>query len=211
MRSVLILVATMASFAVMPERSDAQIFRRTVTRQFRVIPNQVVPKQTTPAPVFAPPVVVQSPPVVVRSTPVYTQSSVVVPQACTGPTCNPTPSPVVPTSVTLASVSSDLTVSESSDSFRRTLVKAVQSAAKSGKINRRQAFRLRVALFSPAFQEACKDVCIAQIAFSGEASDAVPVSADGTIERDGIDWDGLADFLERIVPIILQLISLFGD
>ena len=38
----------------------------------------------------------------------------------------------------------------------------------------------------------------------------VPMNADGVVERSNIDWDALLEFLEKLVPIIMQIISIFG-
>lgn len=94
--------------------------------------------------------------------------------------------------------------------FRRTLVAAAQKAAQKGEISRRDALKIRVASFSPAFLERVEDLCVVQMAMSGEDEDAIPRDADGAIDRASINWEGLAAFLERILPLILQLIAAFG-
>lgn len=33
---------------------------------------------------------------------------------------------------------------------------------------------------------------------------------DSSFKGDGVDWDSLLDFIERVLPLILKLISLFG-
>lgn len=99
---------------------------------------------------------------------------------------------------------------EMAGSFRREFLQATRSAARKGDITRAEAIKLRVASFSPAFLEEAKRLCVVQIAFSGEDSPHVPVKDDGAIDVDGIDWEGLAAFLERILPLILQLLAAFG-
>ena len=48
------------------------------------------------------------------------------------------------------------------------------------------------------------------MAFSGQAGDHLPTNADGTIDTDGIDWDGLAGFLEKVIPLVLSILKAFG-
>lgn len=104
-----------------------------------------------------------------------------------------------------------LTAAENSTGFRRALIKAAQKAARDGEIDRRDALRIRIACFSPAFVQAAEDLCVVQMAFSGDdAADGLPRNAGGEIDRTAIDWDGFASFLERILPVILQLIAAFG-
>jgi len=95
-------------------------------------------------------------------------------------------------------------------SFRRELAKAIQAARKSGKIDGKTAVRLRAAILSPAFQEAAREMAVTQMAFSGEVSEHVPFDEEGAIEAEGIDWEGLARFLEAFIPLLLQLLNAFG-
>jgi hypothetical protein len=96
------------------------------------------------------------------------------------------------------------------DPFRKTLAKAIADARKKGTINLRDAVKLRVAMMSPAFIERAKELAVTQVAFSGIESEDVPIDADGAIEVDGINWEGLAVFLEKLVPLILALLKAFG-
>lgn len=109
-------------------------------------------------------------------------------------------------------LSSDIqpSVLASKDRFRRSLLKAIASARKKGEINGRQAIRLRVASFSPAFLERAEELAVVQMVFSGESDDAIPRTDDGKVDKTSIDWDAFASFLERLLPLILQLISAFG-
>ena len=95
-------------------------------------------------------------------------------------------------------------------SFRRQLIEASQKAVAKGEISRRDALKIRVASFSPAFLERAEELCVVQMAMSGENEDAIPRDETGTIDRASINWEGLAAFLERILPLILQLIAAFG-
>lgn len=92
--------------------------------------------------------------------------------------------------------------------FHRSMLQAIVRARQDDKITRRDAVRLRVALWSPAFRDAAEDLAIIQMAFSGDAG--VPVNDDGSIDRSRIDWEALLSFLERLLPLILQLINGLG-
>jgi hypothetical protein len=104
----------------------------------------------------------------------------------------------------------DFVVETSEKGFRRSLLKAISDARKAKTITPREALRLRVASFSPAFLEQAEELCIVQMAMSEEGQDYLKMSADGTIDKTAIDWEGLAGFLERIIPILLQLFKAFG-
>ncbi|QEF98169.1 hypothetical protein Mal15_22170 [Stieleria maiorica] len=113
--------------------------------------------------------------------------------------------------LTFTSMSDHFIETEATDGFRRSVIKAARAAAKSGTITRRDALRIRVAMFSPAFREQAQDLCVVQMAFSGEAAaDELPRKANGEIDQAAIDWDQFASFLERIIPIILDLLIAFG-
>lgn len=96
------------------------------------------------------------------------------------------------------------------ESFKPTLLKAISDARKSGKLTLRESVRLRAACLSPAFVERAHELAVTQMAFSGEASDAVPMSEDGVIQVEGINWEGLAKFLEVFVPLLINLLKAFG-
>jgi hypothetical protein len=101
----------------------------------------------------------------------------------------------------------DVVQEVSENKFRRALLKAAQTAAANKEISRVQVIQLRVASLSPAFLAQAERLAVVQMAFSGEE---VPTDADGKIEVSRIDWEGLAAFLERIIPLILKLIDLFA-
>jgi len=96
------------------------------------------------------------------------------------------------------------------EGFRINLSKAIVEQRKAGKITTRDAVRLRVAMLSPAFQDRAMDLAVAQVAFSGDVADAVPVDDEGVVQVDGINWAGLAKFLEALVPLLLTLLKAFG-
>ena len=99
-------------------------------------------------------------------------------------------------------------VQEARGTFRSALGTAIRKAAKEKKITRAEALRLRVAMLSPAFRKHAEDLAVIQMAFSG--SDLVPFDAEGRVERGSIDWDAFAAFLERIIPLLLDLLLKLG-
>lgn len=97
---------------------------------------------------------------------------------------------------------------EAQTSFHRNVIKAAMELHKKGEIKRGQLLRLRICMLSPAFRNSAEELAITQMVFSG--AENVPMNEDGVVERSQIDWDALLEFLEKLVPIILQIISIFG-
>lgn len=100
-------------------------------------------------------------------------------------------------------------VREAQTAFHRTVVQAAIKAAKAGEIKRVDVVRLRVAMMSPAFRQHAEDLAVMQMSASG--SDNTPIGADGKVDRASIDWEKLLAFLEKLLPLILQLIDAFGS
>jgi hypothetical protein len=97
---------------------------------------------------------------------------------------------------------------------KRSLQKLIQEEAaikaqREGQLKRTDVLRLRVAMLSPAFRAQAEELCLVQIAASGEET-PFEYADDGTIIRTAIDWEGLAAFLEKVVPLILTLLKAFG-
>jgi hypothetical protein len=93
------------------------------------------------------------------------------------------------------------------ESFRKSVIKAAQSLQQKGELKRSEVVKLRVALLSPSFRQRAEDLAVIQMSASGED---VPVDENGLIQRANIDWDKLLAFLEKLIPIILQLITAFS-
>ena len=87
--------------------------------------------------------------------------------------------------------------------FQKELVKAVRAQRKAKNLSAAQAIRLRVAITSPAFAKRAEDLAVIQMAFS----DDVPRTETGAIDRAGINWEGLAKFLQALLPLLLQLLE----
>lgn len=101
------------------------------------------------------------------------------------------------------------TVEADGGKFHRAVIQAAIAARKAGTINRPQLMRLRVAMLSPAFRAQAEDLALIQVVSSGEDL-PFDLAEDGSIIRASINWEGLASFLERLVPIILMLLKAFG-
>jgi hypothetical protein len=99
-------------------------------------------------------------------------------------------------------------VAEARSDFHRALIVAARNRVKAGEMSRRDLMRLRIAMLSPAFAEHAEDLAVIQMSASG--SDDVPLDASGQVDRARIDWEAIAAFLERLVPLIIQLIGIFG-
>lgn len=83
--------------------------------------------------------------------------------------------------------------------FRRALKKATQNQVAEGKLTKAQAALLNGLSFFPSRADAM------MAAIHDAAID------EGLATTQAIDWDGLIGFIERLMPIILQLIELFGS
>lgn len=95
--------------------------------------------------------------------------------------------------------------------FRKTIIQAATKAFGEGEITRKQLLKIRLGTLSPAVLTKIEDVAIMQMAASGEdLSGIVEVNSDGKINRASIDWNNLIDFVERLIPIILQIIQIFA-
>lgn len=86
------------------------------------------------------------------------------------------------------------------ENFRPQLIEAAKKAG----LSAREVLRVRIRTLAPSVLEQCHDLCICE----GRASGAIPMeSADNPV---GVDWAALADFLVKIMPLILQVLALFG-
>lgn len=111
-------------------------------------------------------------------------------------------------------------VREASDNFHREVIRAAVKARKAGTIKRRDVLRLRVAMMSPGFRKHAEDLAVIQLSTSGEGKILtgpnrrivdLPIGTDGRVDRGKIDWEAIAGFLERLIPLILKLIDAFAS
>ncbi len=86
--------------------------------------------------------------------------------------------------------------------FWDTYCEAVETARKEKRITKAQALRLKVS--GTVRRRKLRSYCSQQAASAGLVRDA----AAG--ERDGFDWESLLAFIKELLPVILQLISIFG-
>lgn len=95
--------------------------------------------------------------------------------------------------------------------FRTAIFRAVREARKNRSITARDAMRIRVALFSPSFRQHAEDLAITQMAFfDGEGVPELTREVSGKVDRTAINWDGLASFLERLLPLLMELLNAFA-
>ena len=104
-----------------------------------------------------------------------------------------------------------LEVNEAEKPFHRELIRAAVRTSKKADsgVSRRDVIRLRVAMLSPAFRESAEELAVVQLYFNGSE---LPANPDGSIAVDEIKWDSSdwAAFLEKLVPIVLALLKIFG-
>lgn len=92
--------------------------------------------------------------------------------------------------------------------FARAVAKAARKMRREGKITRLQQIRLRVAMLSPAFRQHAQELAVIQMAYSGAE---VPTLDDGKIDVASINFEGLLDFIERLIPLIMKLMEIFSQ
>lgn len=94
--------------------------------------------------------------------------------------------------------------------FSKNVIQAAVTAQKKGQIKRAQLWQIRLAMLSPSVRAQAEDLVVMELSASG-LEGMYTLDADGKIDRASIDWDQLLTFLEKLIPIILDLIKLFAD
>lgn len=107
-----------------------------------------------------------------------------------------------------ATASSEVSASKKSD-FSSVVIQAAVSAQRKGQIKRAQLWQIRLAMLSPSVRSQAEDLVVMELAASG-IEGVYTLDADGKIDRSSIDWDQLLAFIEKLIPIILDLIKLFA-
>jgi hypothetical protein len=92
--------------------------------------------------------------------------------------------------------------------FHRSLIKAGKIAVREGRLRRGELVRLRFAMMSPAFRKNAEDLAVGQMYWSGVGE--IPMTPDGAVDRAQIDWDAIIAFLEKLIPLLLKLITAIG-
>lgn len=97
--------------------------------------------------------------------------------------------------------------------FNIVMNRAIAKQARAGTITRRQGMRLRIAMLSPAFEREARDLIVTQMYYGVDEASApfLPLDADGKVEVGRIDWEAIAAFIERMIPVLLQLLEIFGS
>ena len=81
--------------------------------------------------------------------------------------------------------------------FEREARRALRQAVLQGRVNRADARLFRLGLFMPGVRRELEQLAAAQLATEGETL--------------GRDWSGFAEFLERIIPLLVQaFLEIFG-
>ena len=94
------------------------------------------------------------------------------------------------------------------NSFRAAMRKATTKARQNGTITVKQALRIKVAMFSPAFRTVAEDLAVIQMAFyDGDDAPELKRTDSGSVDRTAINWEGFLAFLERLIPLLLQLLD----
>jgi hypothetical protein len=86
--------------------------------------------------------------------------------------------------------------------FRKTLIKAAEEAQASGEITRGELFRLRFASLRPQVAAQMEKCCAEQATSEGLMPAAGNLNA--------FDWTQLLAFIKELLPLILQIISIFS-
>ena len=86
--------------------------------------------------------------------------------------------------------------------FWQAFSEAVEQARKEKRITKAQAARLKIS--GTVRRKKLRAYCSQQAASAGLVRDAA------VGERDGFDWESLLAFIKELLPVILQLISIFG-
>lgn len=89
------------------------------------------------------------------------------------------------------------------DAFHKNVIKAGVKLRKDGKITRGQMLTLRIAMLSPSFRAKAKELAVIQMNCSDDA-DKIPRIGEN------IDWEKLFEFIEKLIPLILQLIEIIS-
>jgi len=106
--------------------------------------------------------------------------------------------------------SQDGAIETSDERFGRVVLSTARQMVREGKMTRRDQLKLRVAMLSPSFRAHAEQLALIQIEFSGEVNESVPIGEDGHVQAGSINWEGLAAFLEKLLPLLLKLLEAFG-
>jgi hypothetical protein len=90
---------------------------------------------------------------------------------------------------------------------RQVITESVDKAVVDGLMDAGQADAIKKAIRSPRMLSRVEDLIAQQAKASGAY--ALPLDRNGEIVISAINWEGIADFIVRIAPIIFKLIEMF--
>jgi hypothetical protein len=94
-----------------------------------------------------------------------------------------------------------------SRNFKAALQQAAEDACQAGEISRWELARVRLAIaFRPRALAEVQGCVIDEACRAGKMA---PQSAEAA-EADGFDWAALLEFIKQLLPLILQIISIFS-
>ena len=95
------------------------------------------------------------------------------------------------------------------ESFRQEVAQSIIAAAeKSTTLSRGEKRRIDRVMKGGWFQEGRKNQIINAVVQQLHAEQAIVVLPDGV--QAAVDWDAVIEFIEKLIPLIVKLISLFG-
>jgi len=93
--------------------------------------------------------------------------------------------------------------------FRAEVAKSIlQEAEKSDKLSRGEKRRIARVMRGGWFNDSRREKIIDSVSEKLHAERAVVVMPDGV--QAAVDWDAILAFIEKLMPLILQLVKLFG-
>lgn len=93
--------------------------------------------------------------------------------------------------------------------FRAEVAKSISEAAeKSETLSRGEKRRIQRVMRGGWWNESRKNTIIDRVAEKMHADGAIVVTPEGV--QAAVDWDAILSFIEKLMPLILQLITLFG-
>ncbi len=191
MRLPVIIAIALASFSCSPATSSAQIFKRLTGQCYTDANGNTVCPQRAPLRLQQshPANVYQSQTYVYESYPTVSYGSSGSSMGSAGST--PTVAPSLPSAGTAS-------VLRKSD-FRASLMKAAKAAREKGEITAAQYFKIAAMSRIP------------KVAANLEAAMQEAAIEEGLASATGqIDWDAIIEFIEKLIPLIIQLIDLFS-
>jgi len=111
--------------------------------------------------------------------------------------------------VTVVGQSPVVTLAASSEvSHAKTTLRMVRKAIADSDLSLGQKILARIALRRKSVQDRVTDFVTSQAIDDGVI--VMPAMVDGQMVEAAIDWDALLEFIEKLIPLIMQLIALFG-